>query len=154
MNWEAMGAIGEIVGAIAVLATIFYLSIQVGQNTRMVRSSIKEQRTASSQHAISLMMDCSGILAKFQSGEELIPEELIRIRLAFQASIRGFETYYYQYRKGLFDKSEWEGIRNTMKMTLTGPAGQEVWEQIKTGYSEGFQSLVADFQTENAQHKN
>ncbi len=34
MNWEAIGAIGEILSAITVIASIFYLSIQIRQNTR------------------------------------------------------------------------------------------------------------------------
>jgi hypothetical protein len=29
MNWEALGAIGEIVGAIAVVVTIGYLAVQI-----------------------------------------------------------------------------------------------------------------------------
>ena len=39
MNWEAIGAIGEIVGAIAVVATLGYLATQIRQNTRSVRAS-------------------------------------------------------------------------------------------------------------------
>lgn len=39
MNWEATGAIGEIVGAIAVVVTIGYLAVQIRQNTRTVRAS-------------------------------------------------------------------------------------------------------------------
>ena len=34
INWEAIGAVGEIAGAIAVIATIFYLSLQIRQNSR------------------------------------------------------------------------------------------------------------------------
>ena len=34
VNWDAVGAIGEIVGALAVVATLIYLSIQLRQNTR------------------------------------------------------------------------------------------------------------------------
>ena len=29
MNWDAIGAIGEILGAIAVVATLFYLAVQI-----------------------------------------------------------------------------------------------------------------------------
>jgi hypothetical protein len=43
MNWDALGAIGEIIGAIAVLATLIYLAIQ----TRLTRKAVEE----SSQHA-------------------------------------------------------------------------------------------------------
>ncbi len=33
MNWEAVSAIGEVTGAILVLITLVYLSIQIRQNT-------------------------------------------------------------------------------------------------------------------------
>jgi hypothetical protein len=33
MNWEAIGAIGEIVGSFAVLITLIYLAQQIKQNT-------------------------------------------------------------------------------------------------------------------------
>jgi hypothetical protein len=39
MNWDAVGAIGEIVGAAAVVATLGYLALQIRQNTRELRSS-------------------------------------------------------------------------------------------------------------------
>ena len=29
MDWDAIGAIGEVVGAVAVIATLFYFSIQI-----------------------------------------------------------------------------------------------------------------------------
>jgi hypothetical protein len=29
MNWDAIGAIGETVGAVAVIATLFYLAVQI-----------------------------------------------------------------------------------------------------------------------------
>jgi hypothetical protein len=37
MNWEAIGAVGEIVGAVAVVITLAYLAIQVRQNNRMMQ---------------------------------------------------------------------------------------------------------------------
>ena len=40
MNWEAAGAIGEIVGAIGVIGSIAYLAFQIGQTNRISRSSV------------------------------------------------------------------------------------------------------------------
>lgn len=37
MNWDALGAIGEMLGAIGVIATLLYLSVQIRQNTRAIR---------------------------------------------------------------------------------------------------------------------
>jgi len=42
MNWEAIGAIGEIVGAIAVLLTIVYLADQIKQNTKAVKAATQQ----------------------------------------------------------------------------------------------------------------
>ena len=36
MNWDAMGAIGEIIGSMAVILTIVYLSMQIRQTTSPV----------------------------------------------------------------------------------------------------------------------
>ena len=39
MNWDAIGAIGEVIGALAVFITLGYLAIQIRQNTKAVRAS-------------------------------------------------------------------------------------------------------------------
>jgi hypothetical protein len=44
MNWEAIGAIGETVGAVAVIATLFYLAVQIRQNNRNEEENIRRLR--------------------------------------------------------------------------------------------------------------
>ena len=39
INWEALGAIASLLAAIGVIVTLIYLSIQIRQNTKAVRSS-------------------------------------------------------------------------------------------------------------------
>ena len=46
MNWEAIGAVGEIVGALAVLITLGYLAVQIRQNT----AQQKREELVSIQH--------------------------------------------------------------------------------------------------------
>jgi len=41
MNWEALAAIGELVGAFGVIASLGYLAIQIRQNTRQIRQNIQ-----------------------------------------------------------------------------------------------------------------
>lgn len=41
MNWDAIGAIGEVVGAAAVIVTLVYLAIQIRQNTRMMENHFR-----------------------------------------------------------------------------------------------------------------
>ena len=57
MNWEALGAIGEIVGAVAVVLTLGYLAVQIRQNTRATRA-------ATSSAAAAAARDISGAVAR------------------------------------------------------------------------------------------
>lgn len=55
MNWEAIGAIGEVVGAIAVVTTLIILLIQVRQNTRSMMEANELQKAAAiDKHAESI----------------------------------------------------------------------------------------------------
>ena len=47
MNWDALGAMGEIVGAIAVIATLFFLARQLQVNTRELERNNEYQRSTS-----------------------------------------------------------------------------------------------------------
>ena len=42
MNWDAFGALAEALGAVAVIATLAYLSVQIRQNSRMMRAQIRD----------------------------------------------------------------------------------------------------------------
>jgi len=38
VNWVAIGAIGELIGGAAVIATLIYLAVQLRQNTKGIRA--------------------------------------------------------------------------------------------------------------------
>jgi len=44
MNWEAVSTIAEVIGAVAVVASLIYLAIQIRQNTRQVEQQARGQR--------------------------------------------------------------------------------------------------------------
>jgi hypothetical protein len=64
MNWEAIGALGEILGALAVFGTLVYLAIQIKQNSSMIKANIKEQRAAAAQVQIQRGIDLAPIFVK------------------------------------------------------------------------------------------
>ena len=44
MNWEAIGAVGEVLGAAAVILTLFFLIVQLRQNTRALEENARLAR--------------------------------------------------------------------------------------------------------------
>ena len=101
MNWDAIGAIGEIIGAIAVVATLFYLAIQVRETRKDAKlSAIQAQRSAvQANRELRIQMFCSerdspyipAIRIKADHGEELDEEE--KLRLARHVSAMWAYTY-------------------------------------------------------------
>ena len=45
MNWEAISAVGQILGAIAVFVTLAYLAVQVSHARQETRRAISQSRT-------------------------------------------------------------------------------------------------------------
>ena len=82
MNWDALGAIGEIVGAVAVLVTLIYLALQVRQARKMqLAESIRATRAERREFFLSLRDSpfIPDILEKREHGEELSYSETTRL---------------------------------------------------------------------------
>ena len=43
MNWAAIGAIGEIIGAVSVVLSLIHLAVQIRQNTQQVEEQCRTQ---------------------------------------------------------------------------------------------------------------
>lgn len=55
MNWDAISAIGEILGAIAVVATLLFVAREVRQNNRALAVSVLRDTTAQWNHWSDMM---------------------------------------------------------------------------------------------------
>ena len=42
MNWEAISAIADIIGVIAIVVSLIYVSIQIRQNTKVARAATRQ----------------------------------------------------------------------------------------------------------------
>lgn len=148
MNWDAIGAIGEIIGAVAVVVSIIYLAAQIRQNTKTVAAntfqsvsgvaSSQSLRLAESPHIARLLVKI------IIGGEELTPEENMEAQLVFRAIFRNYENYYYQYTRGNFEEEVWEGYRKTMSEQLAMKFGRLWWTNHQSAFGKSFVDFVND----------
>ena len=143
MTWEAIGAIGEVLGAVAVLATLIYLARQIKQNSNMMKANIKEQRAAATQVQIQRRIDMADVMTKGASNKELSPSEAFQVQTYFRGAMRNYETYFGQYSSGLFDEEEWAGIAKGLEKLLENPVLEAEWNSTQGDYSENFQKYIA-----------
>ena len=141
MNWEAIGAIGELAGAFGVIFTIGYLAIQIRQNTKMMKASVREQRNVSASTSLQVLLGNADVLAKLSQGEELNLEENIRMDIGMRILFRSYETFYKQHSEGLLDDDEWQSMENSLKNQFARGAAP-IWEGMRGDFSPGFQTCV------------
>jgi len=68
MNWEAVAAIGEVVGALGVIASLGYLAVQIRQNIEVGQvASTNQAQEQTWQARLAMVQDADSIrtLAKF-----------------------------------------------------------------------------------------
>ena len=81
MNWEALGAIGEVLGAVGVIVTLVYLALQVRQNTRHVRAQMGHDGWLGVADNDNFVMgeDAAASLAKAELEEEDLSEKDLKV---------------------------------------------------------------------------
>jgi hypothetical protein len=130
VNWDAIGAIAELVGATGVIASLFYLGTQIRQNTRSVK--------AASYHAVvTNLSDYSSAIGRDQSTADLLfrgqsdfnalrRTEQFQFALLMISLFRSYEDIFYQYRQEMIDESVWAGWSNSMTRIFWRP-GVQIW---------------------------
>ena len=106
MNWDAIGAAGEVAGAIAVVATLFYLSRQIRQNSAALGRSNDYARANSIHGTNSLFTQVFSELARDEelasiyqralAGESLSAVEATRFTAFLSAFFAWLEDLHTQ----------------------------------------------------------
>jgi hypothetical protein len=104
---ELLGSFGEFVGAIAVVATLFYLARQIRQSTEVSRTTSYHQALEQGLTA-ALQPDFSELLSRVEAGEELRDAEHARYMFLVHAWIYTMENLMHLHSKGQIDNEMWE----------------------------------------------
>ena len=143
MNWDAVSAIAEVIGLIAIVVSLIYVSIQIRQNTMMMRSSAKQSLTDATQGLIYKAMDHSTEWVKLISGDEpATPEEEARMSLLVRAMLRGFESQCYQYDAGLLEDAEWTALKQAIRDICGLPGVNRYWQTLRPHMSARLRDIV------------
>ena len=126
INWDAIGAIGEIVSGIAVIATLVYLSIQVKLARKATMAQIYQARAdassrsniaAKSMYKAAQMLQ-EDRLSRREVWEALTLDEKAGIRAYFWEYMFRLDNNYAQYRMGFLDESNYEQfVENPVRST-------------------------------------
>lgn len=145
MNWEQLGAIGEIVSGIAVLATLLYLAIQIRQAKNLMLSSAHQNRTDRNIALMHFIANDEQSLNRTLGNltpEEMSDVELLRATYLFSTVLRHFEDMQYQHQLGIVDSETWGANMEGIRSSLTSNGGIVYWQGCKHMFRPSFAELV------------
>ena len=116
MNWEAIGAIGEVLGALGVIATLGYLAFQIRQNNSLLAAQAsyaqfsveRERRTRILENRAGL----TDISIRASLGEELSRTESLQLDAYWRDILDAWQWQFRERQAGrlqseLIDFESW-----------------------------------------------
>ena len=146
LNWEAIGAIGEIVGAVAVVFSLLYLSVQMRHNARETEAA---NRNAMAQRTTDILMQITTdkeLTLLFQKGmvaiDSLDESELFRFDMVMYAIFESIETTFSQWQRGAVPDEDWAKRAKELGNYMTRPGPRSFWEKSSANFTESFRNIV------------
>ena len=161
MTIQDMGAIGDLVGGVAVLVTLVYLAIQIKQNTRVHASLIRQNFYDATQqqmlHAVESREFNDLITRSWGTNESLTDGEKTQIWRHMQGVLMGYQGAFEQYKSGALPEQDWALVRLILRSfwLLEGKAKNDAWEQMRHGglFNQDFLEEVESLKEEAAPYR-
>ena len=139
MNWEAAGTIGEIIGSVAVVISLIYVSLQIRHaNKQSEIDSLRHtwdglnqicDRLSESKETASIVNRGRNALKSLDDDERLIFEH-IHLRL-----LNTLESWYLQViqtsKPGPYQESQIANLEGIIAGYIDHPGTRDLWESLR-----------------------
>lgn len=149
MNWEAIGAIGEVLGSVIIFATLIYLAVQVRINDKTTKIDMR-QRMMENQNQVNrdiyLNEDLAELISSLRDLDDtttLDPGPRQRMFRFVYTDINRYEQNYFLYKEGVIDEEANElnegAIRASFKVF---PIYRQIWKSWRENCSKDFATYI------------
>lgn len=138
MNWNAVIAITEIMGLVAIVASLIYVGKQIRQSATLARAGIVHDTSVAWANASAMLAtdaELTDIYLRGVSGEALSPVETKRLESLIDVYMTNLEDIDHQYQSDLyFDEEDTKDVVDYLapvhKDLMTSPVGRQWWATV------------------------
>ena len=138
MNWEAIGAVGEILGALSVLLTLIYLATQVREAKRATRAQLENAVWTAWSERTGVMGESREKARLIQCGvnnyNDLENEERLMFHTFLDSLLVEYQRQVNLTKEGDWDWKSRSEIESVLIMCLKSPGGAQWWTEVKFWY--------------------
>jgi hypothetical protein len=146
MSLGDLANLGQIIGAIAVVISLFYVAYQIRQNTNAVRSATAQavhEHFAKWYHLLAADGDLSQIVANgLLDYSSLSDQEKARFIATFMAFLSYSQNAFLKWREGLLASPLWMGWELLIMNLICAPGGRTFWKERSYLLGEEFRQYV------------
>lgn len=147
MPLEQIALIAEIASALVVALTLIFVTIQLRQNSVLLRTSAIQSASSQVEAIYHPLTTDPTLAAIFLKGgmnlDTLAPQESVRLTSWFITTMFTIQNWYLQTRQGVMDPVLLEKWSLTMtNLFRTFPGCMQLWEQRRFSFSDEFVEWV------------
>ena len=143
MNWDAAGAMGELLGAVVVVISVIYLASQVRQNTAASRAEALRSFSIEVSRQFATMGESertSAIFHKLIYGQarrsDFAEPDMMSASFFIMGRLNLYDAAYRSYRENILTESEIRAMLNSRILTI--PFIIDSWPFMKIELSKDF----------------
>ena len=150
MNWDAISAVSQLVGSIAVVLSVLYLAVQLRSSTRVARVAAMDAAAAALRDVTKPLMENAELARLWRTGLEhldrLSAEDQARFFHTAHQFLKAMETIHYHYVIGLLDAQLWEGWRELLHHYVNTPGLEYYLKRRGEVFSARFRNFLAELE--------
>jgi hypothetical protein len=146
MTLQDLGSIGEVVGAIATVATLIYLAIQIRANTSAVQSAAAQsvhEAFATWYRMLAADADLAQLVTNgLRDYASLSETDRARFVSTFMAFLSCSQDAFFKWREGSLSRALWSGWELVMMNLVFSPGGRAFWQERGYLFGDEFRNHV------------
>ncbi|NJN64965.1 MAG: hypothetical protein HC882_08885 [Acidobacteria bacterium] len=147
MNWEALGAFSELVGAAGVIGSLLYLAAQVRTGNRASAVQAKLESTRLLNDFMDLLIqrpELNQLMLKARKGlDSLTPDEYLHFSNMSLKAFWFFSAGHFQFRRRTLAEGDWAEIKAVLDYWLRSEGCRDWWENLgRSMYGDTFIAFI------------
>lgn len=140
MNWDAIGAMSELLAALAFIFSFLFVGNQLKQNREMERANNQREILNQARDFFSLTRSDSKVFAAVSICMHDYSNAKQEEKHIFSTWLLDFmmiaEQAWYMKRDGYINEVSFIGIRDFTMSIIVTPGGRQCWSKINTFYAD------------------
>ena len=153
MNWDAIGAVAELIGASAVFISLIYLATQIKNSKRADQITAATQAAAAVDEWIGQIVRNGELHDLYRRGltdyESLDRDEKGRFAMLIVQFMRSLEIIWFHRQMDAIESGYWLSLEVTVVRVIGTTGGTRIFERFRDSLSPDFAEVLHDILKRN-----